>query len=61
MGHLNITATTLLLAVLSFSSQSLHIQAQTITTEKAENSANVNSIISYPVAVANDDHRGSGR
>lgn len=62
MGHLKVTVTTLLLALLTLSSQSFNTQAQAIPTEKSENSANVNSIILHPVSVSNDDeHRGSGR
>jgi len=62
MGHLSIRLTTLLLAFFTFNSQTLSFEAQAITTKKVESSVNVNSLISYPLEVADEeDHRGSGR
>lgn len=51
MGHLNITGTTLLLAFLTFTSQSFNVDSKPINTEKLEN----------PNTVTYVEHRGSGR
>ncbi|HEY9297991.1 MAG TPA: hypothetical protein VIQ31_16850 [Phormidium sp.] len=62
MGHFNTTtATTLLLAFFAITCQSLTYQSQAKATENSEKTVNVNSIIKHPLAIANQDNRGSGR
>lgn len=61
MGHLNVTtSTTLLLAFFTITCQTLVFQSQASGKEEFQKTVSENSIIQYPLAIAND-HRGSGR